>query len=287
MELRSYPPCTEGEGPIPSPGGPAARRQGTAPLSSTDSLERALDELVRYYRHSAAGRLVAGIVHRMNTPLQVLSFQLELLEQKSREEWEILAAIPPEVAEKLAPLNACQREKLGQVRSEIDKLQSLARDLILQGVHEEARDKQPLNLNQLIEDELHLYAAQPFFQHRVRKEIRFQPHLPPLYGHYLDFSQSFRNLLDNALEAMAGTDRRELMVVTAQEDGCSILALGDTGPGLSPEVQPLIFRPFFTTKRGHAGLGLFMVRRLLAPYGAGIKVDSVPGSTWVRVYLPV
>jgi signal transduction histidine kinase len=110
-------------------------------------------------------------------------------------------------------------------------------------------------------------------------------------SHYLDFSQSFRNLLENALEAMEGAARRRLTVVTAFAGGQRLLQLGDTGPGIPPEVAPRIFEPFFTTKRsgdnGHAGLGLFMARRLLAPYGGEIRVDSVPGETWVTLTLPV
>lgn len=286
-EPRSHPLFEEAQAPVPGPGPEPRTEEAGTRLSPADSLERALAELVRYYRHSSAGRLVTGIVHRMNTPLQVLSFQLELLEQKNREELEILAGCPSPTAAKLTPLHDYRREKIRQVRAEIDKLQELSRRLILQGVHEEAQDKQSLDLNRLCQEELELYQANPFFRHRVNKEIRFQPGLPCIYGHYPDFSQSFRNLLDNALEAMEGADRRELTVATSCEDGRPVLAVGDTGPGIPPEVQPLIFQPFFSTKRGHAGLGLFMVQRLLAPYGAQITVDSAPGATWVRVRLPI
>ena len=70
-----------------------------------------------------------------------------------------------------------------------------------------------------------------------------------------------------------------------------LVRLGDTGVGIPPGVLPRIFEPFFTTKGtpggDRAGLGLFMVRRLLAPYQAEIRVDSAPGETWVRVSIPV
>ena len=56
------------------------------PLGADDRLERCFLEMVRYYRHSAVGRRCRGIVHQMNSPLQVLTLQLELLEQKTREE---------------------------------------------------------------------------------------------------------------------------------------------------------------------------------------------------------
>src|SRR5512135_2559967 len=53
-------------------------------------MDRCFRELVRFYRHSCCGRLCRGIVHRLNTPLQVLFFQLELLEKKSEDELKII-----------------------------------------------------------------------------------------------------------------------------------------------------------------------------------------------------
>lgn len=125
----------------------------------------------------------------------------------------------------------------------------------------------------------------------MEKQFIFQEDLPPVFGHYIDFSQSFRNILANALEALEGAARRRLTVMTTLEEGRRLLHVGDTGGGIPPEIRPRIFEPFFTTKgdldQDHAGLGLFMARRLLAPYGGEIQVDSVPGETWVTVALPV
>ena len=90
---------------------------------------------------------------------------------------------------------------------------------------------------------------------------------------------------------MAGTDRRQLTVVTACRDRRIMLRIGDTGVGIPPVALPWIFQPFFTTKQtpggDRAGLGLFMVRRLLTPYEAEIRVDSDSGGTWVTVSFPV
>jgi two-component system NtrC family sensor kinase len=254
-------------------------------------LERSFQELVRYYRHSSVGRRCLGIVHQMNTPLQVLSFQLELLEQKAREELDILSRSPLADTDQLVTLNRYRQEKFTQWRRELGHLQNFSRTLVLQGMHEDAQEKLPLDLNQVYRQELELYLAQPFFKHQVTKEFHFGDGLPLFSGHYIDFSQSFRNLVDNALEAMEGMDRRRLTVVTAYQDRRVLVRLGDTGVGIPPGVLPRIFEPFFTTKQtpggDRAGLGLFMVRRLLAPYQAEIRVDSAPGETWVSVTIPV
>ncbi|MDD5640508.1 MAG: HAMP domain-containing sensor histidine kinase [Syntrophales bacterium] len=260
-------------------------------FTSEQMLELCWQELVRYYRHSSVGRRCTGIVHNMNTPLQVLSFHLELLEQKSREEMECLQQCPPEMSEKLCALYQYRRDKLQQFLQEVQNLRNQARLIVTQGVHEENQERQQLDLNQLYQEELELYRAHSFFKHQVEKNFNFAGGLPPIYGHYIDFSQSFRNLVDNALEAMEGAELRRLTVETAMENSCRVLRVGDTGEGVSPEIRPRLFEPFITSKADrqppHAGLGLFMVQRLLSPYQGEIRVESKPGETWVTVVLPV
>lgn len=254
-------------------------------------LERSFQELVRYYRHSSVGGRCLGIVHRMNTPLQVLSFQLDLLEQKAREELDLLTESLPANTDRLVTLNHYRQAKFNQLRRELNRLQEMSRTLVLQGLHEDAPEKFPLDLNRLCRQELELYQDAPFFKHQVTGEFHFQAGLPLFSGHYIDFSQSLRNLIDNSLEAMAGTDHRQLTVVTACQNRRIRLRIGDTGLGIPPAALIRIFEPFFTTKQtpggDRAGLGMFMVRRLLAPYQAEIRVDSHSGGTWVTVTFPV
>jgi signal transduction histidine kinase len=255
------------------------------------ALDRCLAELVQCYRHSAVGRRLTGIVHLMNSPLQVLSFQLELLDQKSLEELESWQHSPASLAENWRSCHDFRQQKLEEFRQELETLQGLARRLLLQGIHEESQEKICLNLNRICQSELELYQADPFFKHRVRKVFSFQGDLPPIQGYYIDFSQSFRNLIDNALEAMAGAARRVLTVKTAYEEGERLLLIGDTGVGIAPEDLPRVFEPCFTTKgtpdKPRAGLGLFMAQRLLAPYQGRLQIYSRPGQTWVTVRLPV
>jgi two-component system, NtrC family, sensor kinase len=285
-------------GLLPGPEASPGRWHSVTVLSSqphaaqdNSDLKRSLQELVRYYRHSSAGSRCLGIVHQMNTPLQVLSFQLDLLEQKAREELRLLAESLLAETDPLVTLNHCRQAKFSQLRRELTRLQGMARSLVLQGLHEDAQEKLPLDLNQLCRQELELYQADSFFAHQVTGEFHFQNRLPLFSGYYIDFSQSFRNLIDNALEAMAGTERRQLTVVTACQNRQIMLRIGDTGIGIPPASLPLLFQPFFTTKpslaENRAGLGLFMVRRLLAPYKAEIRVDSDSGGTWVTVSFPV
>ncbi|MEJ2671672.1 MAG: sensor histidine kinase [Deltaproteobacteria bacterium] len=227
----------------------------------------------------------------MNTPLQVLSFQLDLLEQKAQKELELLTQAPLASAEKLVTLSRYRQEKFRQLRSELQKLQNFTQTLTMRGLHEDTQEKTQLNLNRLCQQELELYLTNPVFKHRIIREFHVGEDLPIIHGHYIDFSQSFRNLIDNALEAMEGMERRHLTVTAACRERRFMLRIGDTGAGIPPEHLPRIFEPFFTTKRTpagpRAGLGLFMVRRLLSPYEAEFRIDSLPGETWVTVSIPV
>ena len=256
-----------------------------------DLLERSLQELVRYYRHSAAGRRCHGIIHNLNAPLQVLSFQMELLEQRAKEEQEYLSGLSSPAAEKLTTLFTQRRQRFKQMRQEIENLDNMTRRLYHQGTHEDLEDGVYLDLNRLFQDELALYQDNLFYKHQVQKHFSFQASLPPTYGSYIDFSQSFRNLVDNALEAMESAEIRRLVVETRWTGKQRLLRIGDTGGGVPAEVAERMFEPFFTTKGSadspRAGLGLYMARRLLAPYGGQIQAESKGGETWMTVALPV
>jgi signal transduction histidine kinase len=257
----------------------------------TKGMARCLAELVRYYRHSAVGRRCSGIIHNMNTPLQIISFQLELLEQKSQEEATLLAELQNLSVPELMALHKYRHQKLEQLHQEVDRLREMIHRIALQGVHEGQEEHCYLDLNQIFQDELELYLANPFFKHRVEKEVNFATGLPPIHGHYVDFSQSFRHLVDNALEAMAESPHRLLTVITLAQKDCRVLRVGDTGSGIPPSVQSRLFQPFFTTKSTEetprAGLGLYMTRRMLEPYKGEITIESHPGQTWVTICLPI
>ena len=65
------------------------------------------------------------------------------------------------------------------------------------------------------------------------------------------------------------------------------IAVTDTGPGMSREQLDRAFEDFYTTKSGGTGLGLSVVRRLVADLEGSLKVQTEPGSgTTVEIILP-
>src|SRR5215218_8453685 len=115
----------------------------------------------------------------------------------------------------------------------------------------------------------------------------YDPALPRIAGHGSELNQVWTNLIDNAIDAMAGRGVLSLRA-TRTEDGVEI-EIADNGPGVPLEVQKGIFQPFFTTKRMGAGtgLGLDIVYRIVVNrHGGTIRLASEPGDTRFVVRLP-
>ena len=102
-----------------------------------------------------------------------------------------------------------------------------------------------------------------------------------------ELNQVWTNLIDNAIDAMDG--RGTLRLSTRADPNDVVVEIGDTGPGMPPDVQARAFEPFYTTKdvgKG-TGLGLDISRRIIVERHHGqIRIDSRPGQTVLRVHLP-
>jgi signal transduction histidine kinase len=124
--------------------------------------------------------------------------------------------------------------------------------------------------------------------HGVTIVKRYDKTLPKIPAYAAEINQVWTNMIDNAAQAMGGSGT--LTIRTAREDGCVLVEIGDTGPGIPPEVQQRIFEPFFTTKPvgEGTGLGLDIAWRIVVNKHHGdIRVESVPGDTRFQVLLPI
>jgi len=179
----------------------------------------------------------------------------------------------------------------GQVEKclgQIDKFRGMLELLIQKGVHDEQDSPQALQLNEILEEEFSVLHHNLFFKHQVKVHKELASPLPLLRGHYLDLSQGFSNLIQNALEAMESSQRKELTIMTRVQGNLIRVSLKDTGCGIPEEIKPNLFEPFFTSKGGkHPGLGLYITRQLLSPFGATFQVSSHPGETIFEVSFPV
>jgi signal transduction histidine kinase len=119
----------------------------------------------------------------------------------------------------------------------------------------------------------------------VREYARDVPRVPAFPG---ELNQVWTNLIDNAVSAMDGSGT--LTIRTALDRNRLLIEFGDTGPGVPPDIQDRIFEPFFTTKPVGQGTGLGLdisYRIVVQRHHGDLRVESVPGNTSFRVWLPL
>ncbi|WP_406051966.1 ATP-binding protein [Kribbella sp. NBC_00889] len=116
----------------------------------------------------------------------------------------------------------------------------------------------------------------------------FDPELPPIPAYAAELNQVWTNIIDNAVSAMGG--HGTLTIRTKRDGAYALVEIGDTGPGIPPEIRRRIFEPFFTTKPigEGTGLGLDISWRIVVKKHHGdLRVESEPGNTRFKIILPL
>ncbi len=257
-------------------------------------------QLIQAEKLSAIGRLAQGIAHNLLTPLTVIRGRTQLLFEEARDYFEerlpaLLRRmgardleIPPDMAEIYE--NMCQ--ELFAIERGSKTMQEIIDNLMYKSRREQEEHKQLVDINDLLWQELKFLNGDPRFKHYIEKVYNFTEE--PLYieGVYSDFSQSFSNLIKNAIDAMEGREKTVLTITTRGDKEHVYIEFQDTGVGIPAEDIPHLFEPFFTTKPigggslVGTGLGLYSCYQLLRPYGAQFEVRSKPGDTTFTVKIP-
>ncbi|HEV2917906.1 MAG TPA: HAMP domain-containing sensor histidine kinase, partial [Actinomycetota bacterium] len=127
--------------------------------------------------------------------------------------------------------------------------------------------------------------------HRLRGGVtvvrEYGGDVPRIEAYAGELNQVWTNLIGNAVDAMDGAGT--LRVATRADGGGVVVEIGDTGPGMPPQVAERAFEPFYTTKEvgKGTGLGLDIARRIVVErHGGTITIDPRPGETVLRVRLP-
>lgn len=146
--------------------------------------------------------------------------------------------------------------------------------------------QQIIDVHEGLEDTLRLFSYK--LKQGIEIRRKYDRSLPKLLVYGSELNQVWTNLIDNAIDAMAGSGAIEL--VTSHHGDHIQVQVSDSGPGIPPEIRSRIFEPFFTTKsvgKG-SGLGLDVVRRIVENRHQGtIALESQPGRTSFIVCLPI
>ena len=232
-------------------------------LAVTFENVRLHQQLARSEKLAGLGQLVAGVAHELNNPLTGIIGYTDLLTAEVRD--------------------ANPRKRIEKLGNEARRMKRILDGLLRFGrQNSSAQRSTPLEpvLRDVIQlREYHLRA------HGISLDMQLEPLLAPLGISEDELKQLLLNILNNAIDAVEESAKREIRIRASSDSGRAIVRFEDTGPGFTDMARA--FDPFYTTKpvgKG-TGLGLSICYGImqecngeitignLTPYGACITID--------------
>jgi signal transduction histidine kinase len=233
-----------------------------AQVAKAIAVARGRSEQSNRDRLASIGRLLAGMLHDLKTPMTIISGYAQLMASCD---------------------DASQRETyVAQVLRQFDLMSGMTREVLAF-----ARGDSDIFIRKVY---LHQFFAEMLTQLRTAMKGRdIDVILDAEYDGVAFFDEQkvmrvFHNLARNAAEAMpsGGT----LRIGTRLEQGWLTLSISDNGPGIPVEVQGRLFQLFASGKRGGTGLGLAIVRKVVDDHQGDITWTTGDTGTTFRIRLP-
>jgi signal transduction histidine kinase len=219
-------------------------------------------------RLAYVGGLAAGLAHEIRNPLNVLSMNLQMLEE--------------DIASRLGDAAGEARLYLTTLQGEIRRLSNLVDNFLSYARPGQSRFESR-DLNQVAAATCLLVRPQ-FEAHRIALKEDLSPFLPAVDLDEAQIRQALMNILMNATQILPPGGRVTVQTAMAPDGGVT-LSVTDDGPGIRPEDREKIFDVFYSNRPGGTGLGLAIAARILEAHGGGISVESGPGGKGARFVL--
>jgi len=239
-------------------------------------LKDAQAQLVHAEKMASLGRLMSGLAHELNNPVNAILNSARPLREGLEKAASAQSSLPVERLKRAAGV-----VEMAAART----VELLASFSAFSRPDEEVR--KPVDLCSSVDATLVL------LQHRTdeagtRVEKAFQA-VPPVPCHPGEVNQVLMNLVANALEAVASKGAAGIVRISTRQEGeWVVVDVFDNGPGIPQALLGRIFEPFFTTKEKGTGLGLAISHQIVDRHRGRIQVDSVPGQgTTFSLYLPL
>ncbi|QCO18435.1 hybrid sensor histidine kinase/response regulator (plasmid) [Azospirillum brasilense] len=238
-----------------------------------EALRKAQADLAHAGRLTMMGELAAAVAHEVNQPLMAIITNAGTCLQH-------LSQPDPD---------------LGKTRAVAERIVRDAQRAgdVVRSIHALARrapaDPGWVDMNALVTETLALVRAE-LRRARVAVETDLQAVPPWVHGDRVQLQQLILNLVMNAIEAMAASDRppRRLRVVTASGDGGVGVRVEDSGPGIADADPDVLFRALYTTKPGGLGMGLSISRSIVELHGGRLSaMAGTPCGSVFEFVIPV
>jgi signal transduction histidine kinase len=229
-----------------------------------ESIQEKSHQLAEASQHKS--QFLANMSHELRTPLNAILGYTELILDNAYGE-------PPE-----------------KMRAVLARVQSNGKHLL--GLINDVLDLSKIELGKLVlalsdysfKNVVHTVftAVEPLAKEKkLAFKFELRPELPPGHGDERRLTQVLLNLVGNAIKF---TDAGEVAIKAFSENGSFIVTVRDTGPGISATDRAKLFQEFqqadnsITKRKGGAGLGLAISKRIIDMHGGRIWVDSSPGN---------
>jgi signal transduction histidine kinase len=242
-----------------------ALRSAQGRLDKTENaLTQTQQQLFDSEKLSAVGLLAASVAHDIRNILTPMTIEIVLADNDDPAE---------------------RTESLQAMRLQVDRLTLLIQRLL--SLSRPALDQRaPLDLEALIGRVTTLLGSHAALE-SVRLETRCSRRLPMVIADGVQMEQVLVNLALNAIHAMSPLGGGLLRFAAHRARGGIAFSVRDTGPGMPLAIRRRVFDPFFTTRPGGAGLGLFSCRRIMEAHQGRLVIHSAAGTgTEIRLWLP-
>ncbi len=227
-----------------------------------------ITRLLQAQRDAAWGEVARRLAHEIKNPLTPIQLSAERLQHKlanklNQPDLEILKRATQTITIQVAAL-----------QSMVDAFSDYARSPEL--------SLRPLDLNQLLREVLALYES-PI----LTIKLELAADLPQVLGDKTQLRQVIHNLLQNALDALAGVVAPGIIVRTETTGNRIQLSIQDNGSGFPEQLMTRLFEPYVTSKPKGTGLGLAIVKKIVDEHSGVIHIANVkPHGACVSISLP-
>ena len=245
------------------------------------------------YQDACVGRMLRGILHNLNGANQAFSLQATLFKTMFTQAEKLLqeaAGAYPDCECALEPVRELLRKRsvmAEQMEEKVAVSQRIVSRVLPLAQLYTLGEECTVSLASIVDLEMEILTADSFFKHRVDKGVELAPDLPPLRRHFVELHSILFTLMDNSLAALRDSENPVLRLAARRVDEELVIEVRDSGQGVAPEVAGRIFEPFFSTREGALGVGLFLARKMATALGGEIAYRRTPGETCFTVTLPL
>ena len=207
--------------------------------------------MLQQSRLASMGEMVSGIVHQWRQPLNVISFGLMNIKKNSKGQEKNL-------------------ETIKKLNEQVQYMSHTIEDF--RNFYNPSKVKEEFGIYQAIKNS-HTIASTTLEKHQISFSIEVKKDFT-LYGHQNELEQVILNIINNAKDALINSHTQTPTVAITVDE--PMITIEDNGGGIKKEHLSKIFNPYFSTKEGGDGIGLYLSTMIIE--------KELEGKIWVESF---